>query len=197
MIAIDELAQSKVYSSSTPRLTDLAKLLMEAFQPTTDQATLEYAAKTLGKVVSSGGALMAGVAEEQVKLGLAWLRDKRHESYRLAGTLVLHELAEAAPAVFNVHVPVFVEVIWFAIRDSKQHIREAAVAALRACLILVEKRETRHRVQWYFRLFEETQHGLTRVTSLEVVHGSLLVLGELLRHTGARRRHAGSNQEAR
>lgn len=34
------------------------------------------------------------------------------------------------------------------------------------------------------RLFEETQRGLTRVTALETVHGSLLALGELLRHTG-------------
>ena len=54
-----------------------------------------------------------------------------------------------------------------------------------ACLILVEKRETRYRVQWYYRLFEETQRGLTRFSGVvEVVHGSLLALGELLRHTG-------------
>ena len=36
----------------------------------------------------------------------------------------------------------------------------------------------------FARLFEETQRGLTRVTALETVHGSLLALGELLRHTG-------------
>jgi hypothetical protein len=53
------------------------------------------------------------------------------------------------------------------------------------CLCLVEKRETRYRVQWYYRLFEETQRGLTRAPSLDAVHGSLLALGELLRHTGA------------
>ncbi len=48
----------------------------------------------------------------------------------------------------------------------------------------MEKRETRYRVQWYYRLFEETQRGLTRAPSVEAVHGSLLALGELLRHTG-------------
>ena len=99
--------------------------------------------------------------------------------------LLLRELAENAPAIFNVHVRSFIEVIWNPLRDTRQHVREAAVAALRACLVLVEKRETRYRVQWYYRLFEETQRGLTRVTSLETVHGSLLALGELLRHTGA------------
>ena len=60
---------------------------------------------------------------------------------------------------------------------------------VQACLVLVEKRETRYRVMWYYRLFEETQRGLTRYpNSLEHIHGSLLALGELLRHTGAHMR---------
>jgi hypothetical protein len=61
----------------------------------------------------------------------------------------------------------------------------ASVWRLQECLCLVEKRETRYRVQWYYRLFEETQRGLTRAPTLDAVHGSLLALGELLRHTGA------------
>ena len=128
----------------------------------------------------------------QVKRGIHWLAAPRQEHLRLAGVLLLRELAEAAPAIFNVHVRAFIEVVWNPLRDSRQHVREAAVAALRACLVLVEKRETRYRVQWYYRLFEETQRGLTRVTSLETVHGSLLALGELLRHTGARRLGRGA-----
>ena len=31
--------------------------------------------------------------------------------------------------------------------------------ALKACLVLVEKRETRYRVQWYYKLFEQTMRG--------------------------------------
>lgn len=31
--------------------------------------------------------------------------------------------------------------------------------ALKACLMLVEKRETRYRVQWYYKLFEQTMRG--------------------------------------
>lgn len=58
----------------------------------------------------------------------------------------------------------------------------------------MEKRETRYRVQWYYRLFEETQKGLKWGTSVEVVHGSLLALGELLRHTGTH--HVGSSHRA-
>ncbi|KAL4435039.1 hypothetical protein ABPG77_003864 [Micractinium sp. CCAP 211/92] len=184
VLAIDELASTKVFSQSAARLGELVKLAMEAFQATTEAHTMQAAAATLGRIVKAGGALMADVVEEQVKRGIQWLAAPRQEHLRLAGVLTLRQLAENAPAIFNVHVRSFIEVIWNPLRDSRQHVREAAVAALRACLVLVEKRETRYRVQWYYRLFEETQRGLTRVTSLETVHGSLLALGELLRHTG-------------
>lgn len=48
----------------------------------------------------------------------------------------------------------------------------------------MEKRETRYRVQWYYRLFQQTQQGLSLRCVLPVAHGSLLALGELLQHTG-------------
>ena len=49
-----------------------------------------------------------------------------------------------------------------ALRDSRLFARQAAVRALRACLVVIERRETRYRVQWYYRLYEETQNGLKR-----------------------------------
>ncbi len=49
--------------------------------------------------------------------------------------------------MFNVHVASFIDAIWGALRDARVHVREAAVLALRSCLVLVEKRETRYRVQ--------------------------------------------------
>lgn len=64
------------------------------------------------------------------------------------------------------------------------------MSSLQACLVLVEKRETRYRVQWYYKLFEQTMRGLHREQrsgaqpSPEAIHGSLLALGELLQHTG-------------
>jgi serine/threonine-protein kinase mTOR len=59
-----------------------------------------------------------------------------------------------------------------------------------ACLVLVEKRETRYRVQWYYKLFEATMRGMNKDhktganPSADTIHGSLLALGELLLHTG-------------
>jgi len=57
--------------------------------------------------------------------------------------------------------------------------------------VLVEKRETRYRVQWYYSLFESTMRTLNRdprtgaMPAAEAIHGALMTLGELLRHTGA------------
>ncbi|KAI3907225.1 hypothetical protein MKW92_031291, partial [Papaver armeniacum] len=70
------------------------------------------------------------------------------------------EMAENASTVFNVHVPEFVDLIWVALRDSMLAVRERAVEALRACLRVIEKRETCWRVQWYYRMFEAKQDGL-------------------------------------
>ena len=54
--------------------------------------------------------------------------------------LILRELARHAPTVFNVHVPAFIDAIWPALRDQSLAIREAAVRALRECLVVIEKR---------------------------------------------------------
>lgn len=66
----------------------------------------------------------------QVRRAIEWLGD-RGEARRYAAALILRELAENAPAVFNVHVRAFIEAIWAGLRDSKLLVREASVAALR------------------------------------------------------------------
>ncbi|WMV54640.1 hypothetical protein MTR67_048025 [Solanum verrucosum] len=56
-------------------------------------------------------------------------------------------MAENASTGFNVHVPKFVDAIWVALRDPTLAVREKAVETLRACIRVIEKRETRWRVQ--------------------------------------------------
>ncbi|KAM3393827.1 serine/threonine-protein kinase TOR-like [Capsicum galapagoense] len=93
-------------------------------------------------------------------------------------------MAENASTVFNVHVPEFVDAIWVALRDPTLVVREKAIEALRACLHVIEKREARWSVQWYYRMFEATQDGLGRNAPVHSIHRSLLAVGELLRNTG-------------
>lgn len=69
----------------------------------------------------------------QVRRAIEWLGD-RGEARRYAAALIARELAENAPAVFNVHVRAFIDAIWNGLRDPKLLVREASVAALRVGL---------------------------------------------------------------
>ena len=73
----------------------------------------------------------------QVRRSIEWLGDKG-EARRYAAALILRELAENAPAVFNVHVRAFIDAVWNGLRDPKQLVREASVTALRVGCSLMQ-----------------------------------------------------------
>uniref|UniRef100_A0A7R9YR22 Serine/threonine-protein kinase TOR n=1 Tax=Chlamydomonas euryale TaxID=1486919 RepID=A0A7R9YR22_9CHLO len=192
VIAIDELIDVKTAGDDTTKTSRLALLLHRVLEDVDEPMLMEIAARTLGRLVKSGAALTSEIVDREVRRAVAWLdpRVEPSEMRRLSAVLLLREMAEQSPAVFNVHVKTFIDAVWFPLRDAKLAIREAAVQSLKACLVLVEKRETRYRVQWYYKLFEQTMRGLGRdhrtgvMPNAEAIHGSLLVLGELLQHTG-------------
>jgi len=150
---------------------------------------VEMSSKVLGKLILHSGALTAEVVDSQVQQAIELLNAQEENPIVLstkhyAAALTLSELAHNAPTIFNVHVPVFVSTIWSALRDKSLSVREAAVTAVRECLLVTERRETRYRVQWYYQLYQACRGGLKQNSKVEEIHGSLLVFGELLRHTG-------------
>ncbi|CAN6544525.1 unnamed protein product [Malus baccata var. baccata] len=181
--AIDELIDV-VLGENSSKVSKFANYIRTVFEVKHDTDILVLASRVLGHLARAGGAMTADEVERQIKIALDWLRGDRVEYRRFAAVLILKEMAENASTVFNVHVPEFVDAIWVALRDPVLPIRERAVEALRACLGVIEKRETRWRVQWYYRMFEATQEGLGRNASVHSIHGSLLAVGELLRNTG-------------
>ncbi|XP_076915399.1 serine/threonine-protein kinase TOR-like [Bidens hawaiensis] len=181
--AMDELIDLKLGASGT-KVSKFSNYMRIVFDTKRDPEILILASKVLGHLARSGGAMTADEVECQVKNALQWLGGERVEYRRFAAVLILKEMAENASTVFNVHVPEFVDAIWVALRDPTLAVRERAVEALRACLRVIEKRETRWRVQWYYRMFEATQDGLGKNASVHSIHGSLLAVGELLRNTG-------------
>ncbi|CAN4107822.1 unnamed protein product [Withania somnifera] len=180
---IDELIDVTI-SENASKVAKFSNYMRAAFETKRDPEILVLASKVLGHLARSGGAMTADEVERQVKVALEWLRGERIEYRRFAAVLILKEMAENASTVFNVHVPEFVDAIWVALRDPTLAVREKAVEALRACLRVIEKRETRWRVQWYYRMFEATQDGLGKNAPVHSIHGSLLAVGELLRNTG-------------
>ncbi|XLU56976.1 hypothetical protein S245_051624 [Arachis hypogaea] len=181
--AIDELIDVALGENAS-KVSRFSSYMRTVFEAKRDPEILVHASRVLGHLARAGGAMTADEVERQVKIALDWLRGNRVEYRRFAAVLILKEMAENASTVFNVHVPEFVDAIWVALRDPALPVRERAVEALRACLRVIEKRETRWRVQWYYRMFEATQDGLGRNAPVHSIHGSLLAVGELLRNTG-------------
>ncbi|PHU26331.1 Serine/threonine-protein kinase TOR [Capsicum chinense] len=146
--AIDELIDVTI-SENTSKVAKFSNYMCVAFETKSDPEILVLASKVLGYLARSGGAITADEVERQVKVALEWLCGERIEYRRLAAVLILKKIAENASTVFNVHVPEFVDAIWVPLRDPTLAIREKVVQALRACLRVIEKCETRWRVQCY------------------------------------------------
>ncbi|URD99450.1 Rapamycin binding domain [Musa troglodytarum] len=181
--AINELIDVSLGESAS-KVSKLSSYMRTLFEVKRDPEVLVLASEVLGHLVRAGGAMTADEVERQIKNALDWLHGERIEYRRFAAVLILKEMAENASTVFNVHVPEFVDAIWVALRDPTLAVRERTVEALRACLRVIEKRETRWRVQWYYRMCEAAQVGLGKNASVHSIHGSLLAVGELLRNTG-------------
>lgn len=185
-LTISALIPVKIGEEAT-KIQRLHNILRDIINQTgaSDFLTLRAAADALGFLVRVGGALTAEIVESETRRSIETMKNADSGgTRRLASALVLTEMANNAPTVFNIHVQDFVEAIWFGLRDQNIVVRDCSVMALRSCLVVVEKRETRKRVQWYYKLFQETQKGMIKGSSGEAIHGSLLAIGELLRHTG-------------
>ncbi|KAE9041787.1 Serine/threonine-protein kinase [Phytophthora rubi] len=180
-------------------------------QPMASRHALLAAASAMGKLAASSvsGTLVASFVDFEAKRAFEWLQEgqpgtpaARNEALvsqrRLSACFVLRELAQAAPTLFHVNLTTFFQSIWGAVRDQRVEIREAATSALAACLQLITKRQTRHRVQWYCKVYDQVFEGLAlrpgsaaasaaagqALASWECAHGSLLVIGELIANTG-------------
>lgn len=156
-----------------------------------DSGSLKEGAKLLGKLAresakSTSKTKTAEWVEFESKRAMEWLEDHRSklEIRRYAAVLVLKELAENAPTLFYPHVGNFIIHMWHGIKDSYENVRIASVHALRAVLALIAERQSTSRVEWYHDIWDKTEYGLQK-GKVEQIHGCLLVLGELLRNTGA------------
>ncbi|XP_075459599.1 serine/threonine-protein kinase mTOR isoform X2 [Ascaphus truei] len=178
-----------VEGGNATRISRFANYLRNLL-PSNDPVVMEMASKAMGRLAMAGDTFTAEYVEFEVKRALEWLGADRNEGRRHAAVLVLKELAVSAPTFFFQQVQPFFDNIFFAVWDSKQAIREGAVAALRACLILTTQREPKEmqKPQWYKQTFEEAEKGFDETLSKEKgmnrddrIHGALLIINELVR----------------
>lgn len=178
-----------VEGGNATRLSRFANYLRNLL-PSSDTAVMEMASKAMGRLAMAGDTFTAEYVEFEVKRALEWLGGDRNEGRRHAAVLVLRELAVSAPTFFFQQVQPFFDNIFYGVWDPKQAIREGAVAALRACLILTTQREPKElqKPQWYRQTYEEAERGFDETLSKEKgmnrddrLHGALLIINELVR----------------
>ncbi|CAL1276555.1 unnamed protein product [Larinioides sclopetarius] len=157
--------------------------------PSTDTGVMELAAYAIGRLALVSGTYTAEYVEFEAKRAFEWLSGDRHESKRHAAVLVLRELAVSTPTFFFQQVQQFFDCIFNATCDPKPSIRESAAAALRAALVVTAQRETKEtqKTFCYKAIYEVAVKGFNEavkekgVTRDDKIHGSLLVINELLR----------------
>ena len=158
---------------------------LDAALRSNDNEVLVYAARALGHLAVPGGAYTADLVDSEVKAALEWLQSDKpgQESRRFATVLIIRELAINSPTLLYAYVPQILDCIWSAIRDPKVLIRETAAEAVAQCFSVMSARDITVRNQWYSRMYTEAMHGL-KVNSVEYIHGSLLVIKELVKSGG-------------
>ncbi len=178
IFAMDALVDVECEESPTfiTRFANYLRLIL----PCNNVPTMVMASRVLGHLAQAGGTLTADFVEFEVKRALEGLNsEKRSEHHRLAAVLVCKQLALNAPTLFFMHVAAYIKAVWAGIHDAKQLIREATIESLRACLGIIAQRDMAVRSKWFSIIFDEAERG-QRYVAVPVVHGSLLVVGELL-----------------
>ncbi|XP_035824600.1 serine/threonine-protein kinase mTOR isoform X2 [Aplysia californica] len=189
VLAIVSLLGGDVGNIGT-RMSRFANYLMNLLPSNSyDLGVMEMAAKAVGILALSSGTYAAEYVEFEVRRNLEWLVSDRVEGKRQAAVFVLKELALNTPTFFYQQVQQFFESIFFAVRDPKPSIREGAVGALRAALAVTSQRETKANQRSVYKQcfdeslkpFDETVGREKKMTRDDWMHGSLLIINELLR----------------
>lgn len=151
--------------------------------PCGDVQVMVAASRVLGRISKHGGySLGDQFIEFEVLRALDLLQGERNENGRYAAVLIIKEIARNVPYLFHAYVGRVIDHIWVALRDPKVLVRETAAEALGACLQIISEREKQMGTQAYELIYDDAEQGL-RDASVETIHGSLLAILKLLRHS--------------
>lgn len=148
-----------------------------------DTVPMQPAAVALGKLCRPGGSLISELVESEVKTSLEWLQSDRVEEKRYSAVLVLRELARNSPTLMYQYVGLIFELSWVGLRDPRQLIRVTSGETVSACFRIIRERDQEMKTNWMNKMYAELISSL-KTNTVESIHGSLLVLKELLEQGG-------------
>ncbi|KAL2759917.1 hypothetical protein ACRALDRAFT_1038929 [Sodiomyces alcalophilus JCM 7366] len=148
-----------------------------------DIIPMPAAAVTLGKMCRPGGSVISELVESETQMALEWLQSDRVEERRYSAALVLRELAKQAPTLMYSYVGLVLDLIWSSLRDTKHLIRATSAETVAACFRIIRERDQELKKSWMEKAYNELLRGLQN-GSIEYIHGSLLMLKELLEQGG-------------
>ena len=169
-------------ASAENKFSRISDTLQDALRNNTEYSLLELISDALGHLAKAMTAIVSqsDSIERQLFVGLDWLKSQQLHR-RFVACHLLKNLASYAPSVFFAKLQDFFDHIWDALWDSKERIRLVASESISACIVILADRT--YNMQWYSFIYTKSQEGFKRATP-DSCHGSLLVTGELLKHTG-------------
>lgn len=180
ILAIRELIDCTSAAAET-KIIKFAKALSNALGGATDYLLIELIADAFGHMAKNSPVSHRDYLEGELVRALDWLKGKGTSAKRFSACVMLQQLATNAPTIFFVKINEFFDLIWSPIWDQKEAIRNAAGKALSACLAVLKERT--YHLQWYCFIYDQLQEGFLAPNE-ELVHGSLLVVAEMLKYTG-------------
>jgi serine/threonine-protein kinase mTOR len=181
ILAIRELVDC-TSAAAESKVVKFATALSNALSQASDTALIELIADALGHMAKNSPVSHVDYLEMELNRALDWLKGHKNSfNRRFAACTILAQLAKNARTVFFARIHEFFDLIWSPMWDPREPIRLAASRALSACLAVL--RERTYHLQWYCLIYDQLKDGLTN-GSEEFVHGSILVLIEVLQYTG-------------
>lgn len=178
IFALDRLIDCEAIDAAS-KVSKYSNYLRTALK-SNDPAVLDAASRALGHLARPGGAYTAELVEAEMTSAFEWLQpDSKQEARKLAAVLLIRELAKNSPTLVYGFIPQIFELIWHALRDTRDIIREIAAEAVSACFGVMIARDQQFQAQWFSKIYTRALEGL-RSTNVDDMLGSLLVLKQLL-----------------
>ena len=139
-----------------------------------DEDIIILASLALGKLLSAPTTTTYELADEEFRYALNTLKNDVGFP-RFAACCEIKEMAQRLPILFAVYLGEFLNVMWNALRDQKDYIREAGLQTFVLALKQLETRE-----ELFEKVYAECFKGLQAENTPPFMLGSVIVLKEML-----------------